>query len=264
MANNPFREEDGRLVFRPAGHGALLENLNQLEGDIVFIKNIDNVVPDRLKGETCRWKKALGGYLMSFQQKAFTYVDALRAETWDRAVLDQAERFAHEELGIPVSFPPSTAGEEVRRASLLAALNRPIRVCGMVPNEGEPGGGPFWVEEPSGKVSIQIVERAQLDPGSKEQQRIFESSTHFNPVDLVCGVRDVNGDPFDLSAYVDPDAIIITKKSKDGRDLKALEHPGLWNGAMARWITLLVEVPIITFNPVKTVNDLLRAAHQPG
>jgi hypothetical protein len=262
--NRPFRDQDGRLVFRPGGHGALLENLNDLGGDVVFIKNIDNVVPDRLKSKTLRWKKILGGYLVWFQKRIFTHVQSLQSKPCERPLLDQAARFAREELGVPVPKFLDAESDEIRRAALLDFLNRPIRVCGMVRNQGEPGGGPFWVKDPSGRESIQIVERAQLDPDSQGQQEIFESATHFNPVDLVCGVRDVHGAPFDLFAFMDPDAIIIAKKSRGGADLKALEHPGLWNGAMARWITLLVEVPVATFNPVKTVNDLLRDAHQPG
>jgi hypothetical protein len=261
--NRPFRGDDGRLVFRPGGHGALLENLHRLQGDIVFIKNIDNVVPDRLKGDTIYWKKILGGYLMDFQKRTFAYMDSLRSNPHD-SLLDQITTFAREELRLPVPDSLTMEPTEIRSAALRTLLNRPIRVCGMVPNEGEPGGGPFWVQEPLETESIQIVEGAQLDPDSEDQRRIFQSSSHFNPVDLVCGVRNVDGTPFDLTEYVDPHAIIITKKSSGGKELKALEHPGLWNGAMARWITLLVEVPITTFNPVKTVNDLLRDAHQPS
>ncbi len=264
LDNRPFRQRDGRLLFRPGGHGALIENLNDLEGDILFIKNIDNVVPDRLKPETYKWKKILGGYLISIQRKAFNYMERLESADSEDEVLDEAMAFLKDDLFQPVPVSMGRASPKTIRAFLVKQLDCPIRVCGMVRNVDEPGGGPFWAEERSGEISRQIVETAQIDPGSREQQAILGSSTHFNPVDLVCGVRDWKGRPFDLREFVDPKAVLITRKSKDGKDLKALEHPGLWNGAMAKWITLFVEVPRITFNPVKTVNDLLRKEHQPG
>ncbi|MFH1242202.1 MAG: DUF4301 family protein [Pseudomonadota bacterium] len=264
LDNRPFRQRDGRLLFRPGGHGALIENLNDLEGDILFIKNIDNVVPDRLKPETYKWKKILGGYLISIQRRAFNYMERLEsADSGDR-VLDEAMAFLKEDLFQPVPVSMERASHKTKKAFLVKQLDRPIRVCGMVRNVDEPGGGPFWAKERSGEISRQIVETAQIDPDSQEQQAILGSSTHFNPVDLVCGVRDWKGRAFDLRKFVDPRAVFITRKSKDGKDLKALEHPGLWNGAMAGWITLFVEVPRITFNPVKTINDLLRKEHQPG
>ena len=263
MDNKPFRQEDGRLLFRPGGHGALLKNLNHLDGDLVFIKNIDNVVPDRLKPETFRWKKITAGYLIDTQHRIFDFLEKLASPDPDPRSLDEAADFMKKELLMPLPGDMGERSPEERRAYLVERLDRPIRVCGMVKNAGEPGGGPFWVVDEDGQRSLQIVETAQIDLDSPGQREIVESSTHFNPVDLVCGVKDWQGEPFDLSRFVDPKAVFISKKSKNGRDLKALEHPGLWNGAMSDWITLFVEVPGITFNPVKTVNDLLREAHQP-
>ncbi|MDZ7697016.1 MAG: DUF4301 family protein [Deltaproteobacteria bacterium] len=263
LNNRPFRQADGRLLFRPGGHGALLGNLNHINADMIFIKNIDNVVPDHLKGETFKWKQVIGGYLLQLQREIFTYMESLSSGRETTAFLDDVSAFLEESLLYPVPPEMKTASASVRRADLMERLNRPIRVCGMVKNAGEPGGGPFWVKDKDGETSRQIVETAQIDPDSRSQQGILGASTHFNPVDLVCGMKDWQGIPFDLSRFTDPDAVFISQKSKEGKDLKALEHPGLWNGAMARWITLFVEVPGITFNPVKTVNDLLRKEHQP-
>ena len=264
LGNRPFRQKDGRLLFRPGGHGALIRNLNDLKGDIVFIKNIDNVASDRFKHETVKWKKILGGYLIGLQNQIFSYVERLSSTAAKGTLIEQITDFIRGDLllSIPASF--NKASPEEKKTVLMEKLNRPIRVCGMVRDVSEPGGGPFWVKDPTGEKSLQIVEKAQIDPDSGEQQTILAASTHFNPVDLVCGVRDWQGRPFDLHQYVDPNAVFISKKSKEGRDLKALEHPGLWNGAMSRWITVFVEVPGITFNPVKTVNDLLRDPHQPA
>ena len=218
----PFRTKEGKLLFRPGGHGALIENLNRQDADIVFIKNIDNVVPDRLKKDTIRYKQILAGVLVTEQKRVF---EALK--------------------------DPNLSDEE------RAKLNRPIRVCGVVKNTGEPGGGPFLVREADGSISCQILESTQIsDPA------LMAQSTHFNPVDLVCAIRDYEGKPFDLPKYVDPQTGFISNKSKDGKELLALELPGLWNGAMAKWNTIFVEVPVSTFNPVKTVNDLLREQHQ--
>ena len=261
--NHPFRLANGRLLFRPGGHGALLENLNDLKGDIVFIKNIDNVVPDYLKNETYLWKKITGGYLISIQNRIAHYMKELTSGSTDTGLLDTATAFLENDLLIAMPSAMKTADPEERRRWIMGRLNRPVRVCGMVKNTGEPGGGPFWVEGKSGEKSLQIVETAQIDPGDDDQQAILAGSTHFNPVDLVCGVRDWRGEPFDLRDYVDPETVLVSLKSKGGKELKALEHPGLWNGAMAHWVTLFVEVPAITFNPVKTVNDLLRKEHQP-
>jgi hypothetical protein len=263
LANRPFREKNGRLLFRPGGHGSLIENLNDLKGDILFIKNVDNVAFDRLGAPATLWKKILGGYLVHMQNQIFGYEQKLSSGEVTRAFLENVADFMRKELLLSVPYFTSKDASEKMRAMLLEKLHRPLRVCGMVRNVGEPGGGPFWVKSRNGERTLQIVEKAQVDPDSEEQQAILGASTHFNSVDLVCGVRDRQGRPFDLRHYVDSDAVFISKKSKDGRDLKALEHPGLWNGAMARWITLFVEVPGVTFNPVKTVNDLLREAHQP-
>jgi len=252
------------LLFRPGGHGALLKNLNDIDGDIIFIKNIDNVASDRLKPETFRWKKITGGYLISIQNQICGYMKRLASGDTDQQFLTEAAAFLEEKLLVSIPEPIKNASPETKRSYLIERLDRPVRVCGMVKNVGEPGGGPFWVENESGERSLQIVETAQIDLDSKEQRDILGASTHFNPVDLVCGVRDWQGRPFDLRRFVDPKTVSISLKSKDGKDLKALEHPGLWNGSMARWITLFVEVPGITFNPVKTVNDLLRKEHQPG
>lgn len=261
--NRPFRDRDGRLLFRPGGHGALLRNLNDLRGDMVFLKNVDNVVPDRLKDDAIRYKKALGGYLAELQALLFGYLRRLDGGERDAGLLDEAMEFLRQKFpsAAPVSSHPRS--QEEKAGFLVTRLNRPLRVCGMVRNEGEPGGGPFWVRQDDGTLSPQIVESSQVDMKSREQRAIWEASTHFNPVDLVCGVRNYRGEPFDLMSYTDPDTGFISVKSKDGRELKALELPGLWNGAMARWNTVFVEVPSSTFNPVKTVLDLLRPAHQP-
>jgi len=263
MENRPFRLADGNIHFRPSGHGALIENLNNLRGDIIFIKNIDNIVPDRLKATTFTWKKALAGYLLRVQERIFSYVERLAKGIDEDRFFHEALDFVGTELFLPIPETLRLGSTGEKREFLLSTLNRPLRVCGQVPSLGEPGGGPFWVEGKDRALSMQIVERAQVDPDSVRQQEIWHSATHFNPVDVVCGVRDYRGNPFDLRKYVDPSAIIIAKKSQEGRELKALELPGLWNGAMAHWITLFVEVPLITFSPVKTINDLLREEHQP-
>jgi hypothetical protein len=262
MDNQPFRENDGSLVFRPGGHGALIENLNEIDADLVFIKNIDNVVPDRLKSETYRYKKLLGGLLLQVQGKAFNYLKAMEKKPVPGNILEECTQFCAQQLniGFPSDFQHWLDSKKV--AFLQEALNRPIRICGMVRNEGEPGGGPFWVRNKKGEVSLQIVESSQIDLKNAGQKKIFDASTHFNPVDLVCSMKDFKGERFDLHRFIDPSTGFISVKSKDGKQLKALELPGLWNGAMANWITLFVEVPIITFNPVKVVNDLLREQHQ--
>ena len=218
----PFRTADGKLLFRPGGHGALIENLNEQEADVIFIKNIDNVVPDRLKGDTVRYKQLLAGVLVTEQKKIFEQLQD----------------------------PTLTADQK-------AKLQRPLRVCGVVKNTGEPGGGPFLVREEDGTISCQILESSQIsDPA------LMQQATHFNPVDLVCATRDAEGKPYYLPDFVDEKTGFISHKSKDGKELLALELPGLWNGAMSRWNTIFVEVPVSTFTPVKTVNDLLRAEHQ--
>ena len=258
IENKPFRESDGSLLFRPAGHGALIDNLNELDCDIVFVKNIDNIVPDRLKPETVLYKKALAGYLMEVQTKLHKYLHLLNSEKINEVAIAEMIDFANDSLHI--------ATENIDKQQLPEFLktkfNRPIRVCGMVKNEGEPGGGPFWVKNKNNEISLQIVESSQIDLSNTQQKEIVSRSTHFNPVDLVCGIKDFRGKKFDLKKYVDPDTGFISIKSKNGKELKAMELPGLWNGAMADWITFFVEVPIITFNPVKTINDLLRKEHQ--
>jgi len=264
LKNSPFRLKNGRLLFRPGGHGSLIENLNDLKGDIVFIKNIDNVVCDRMKPETFKWKKILGGCLINLQSKVFGYLKELTSVNPGDVFMGRVIEFMRDELCLSLTLAETKAPASEKREALIHLLNRPIRVCGMVKNVGEPGGGPFWVRDKSGRESLQIVEMAQIDPASKAHQNILSASTHFNPVDLVCSVSDFEGRPFDLRKYMDPTAVFIARKSKDGRELRALEHPGLWNGAMAKWITVFVEVPIVTFNPVKTVNDLLRKEHQPS
>ncbi len=263
--NNPFRLNDGSLFFRPAGHGALLENLNELNGDIIFVKNIDNVVPDRLKSETVRYKMALALLLTEYQEKIFSYLQILekRADYISDQQIAGIVDFCENKLCIEPDENQYYTEKPTLAHYLFRKLNRPIRVCGMVKNEGEPGGGPFWARNADGTVSLQVVESSQIDTTDPEQTEIALRSSHFNPVDLVCGVRNYKGEKFDLLKYRDPETGFISTKSKDGKTLKAQELPGLWNGAMSDWITLFVEVPIITFNPVKTVNDLLRSEHQP-
>lgn len=247
--NTLFRQEDGSLLFRPAGHGALIENLNEIDADLIFIKNIDNVTTDARRGDTVRYKKALAGVLIDLQREAF---DCLRVIDAGTADLDAVARFV--ETRLCVMLP-----ESYDAALLRAVLDRPIRVCGMVRNEGEPGGGPFWVANPDGTESLQIAESSQIAPADLP---LMKSATHFNPVDLVCGVHDAQGGHFDLRRYVDPATGFISSKSSSGRELRAQELPGLWNGSMARWNTVFVDVPVSTFSPVKVVQDLLRPQHQ--
>ncbi len=258
--NEPFRNSDGSLLFRPGGHGALIHNLNKLSGDLIFIKNIDNVVPDHLKGETIQYKMLLAGILTKFRLKLHTFMDLLDSDIDDTLLVDDLEKLLLE-YHIFDKLPEVSKDE--KRTFYLSYLNKPIRVCGMVKNEGEPGGGPYWVKSKDNDFSsLQILESSQINTGDKTQRRIMEQATHFNPVDLVCWLRDYNGQRFDLTKFVDEDSYFISEKSKDGKKLKALELPGLWNGGMANWLTIFVEVPIATFNPVKTVNDLLREQHQ--
>ncbi len=261
--NRPFRDANGWLVFRPGGHGALLKNLNTIESDIIFIKNIDNIVPDRMKEETVLYKKILGGFLIKLQGEIFGYLRLLAGEDVDENKLEKIVGFSEKKLF--VTFPPAfdTFSLEEKGDFLFDRLNRPLRVCGVVKNVGEPGGGPFWVDEGEGMQSLQIVESAQIDLESEDQKKVLESATHFNPVDLVCGVRDFRGEIFDLERFVDGATYLIVQKSMEGGHLKALELPGLWNGSMSRWNTVFVEAPIATFNPVKTINDLLRNEHMP-
>ena len=258
--NQPFRE-DGELVFRPGGHGALIANLNDLDYDVIFIKNIDNVVPDSLKEPTVEYKKLIAGLLVSLQKQAFAYLKELENEQISDAKLAVITQFCESKLNNHHAGIKSLKGDELRRY-LIIKLNRPMRVCGMVKNVGEPGGGPFLTVNQDGTVSPQILESSQIDQSNAEDKAKMMNSSHFNPVDLVCGVKNYKGEKFDLLKYVDKNNGFISLKSKSGRELKALELPGLWNGAMSDWNTIFVEVPIETFNPVKTVNDLLRKEHQ--
>ena len=260
--NRPFRLLDGSLLFRPGGHGALINNLNQLDGDIVFIKNIDNVSHDRFITETIEWKKILCGYLLWLQQQIFTFLNQLHQEQVTDSLVLKTTEFLKNELSCQLPENFETAPVEKKQKSLIHLLDRPIRVCGMVPNTGEPGGGPFWTIDNKNNTSLQIVETAQIDIDDNHQQSLLNQLTHFNPVDIVCGLRNWQGELFDLAKYVDHQAVFISNKSENGRDLKALELPGLWNGAMAFWNTAFVEVPKITFNPVKEVTDLLQTTHQ--
>ncbi|MGI9533463.1 MAG: DUF4301 family protein [Thermodesulfobacteriota bacterium] len=252
MKNNPVISKTGKLNFRPAGHGALIQNLNMINSDMIYIKNIDNVTVESYLDENVKYKKLLGGYLIFIKEKIHNYLRLLESGNADKEELTGIKEFLKKYLFIEIKD----------NTDLKAMLNRPIRVCGVVKNEGEPGGGPFWIKYGKSGESLQIVESAQVDISSDTQAAIWNSSTHFNPVDIVCWVRDYKDDKFDLNKYVDSDAGIITKKSADGVEIKALELPGLWNGAMADWLTVFIEVPLLTFNPVKTVFDLLRKEHQ--
>jgi hypothetical protein len=253
--NTPFREADGSLLFRPGGHGALIENLNEIEADVIFIKNIDNVVPDRLKPETTEWKQVIAGLLVSLQEKAFEYLRLLDAGASEEQIKEIA-------AFVKTCLCTDPKGQKEDADYLRRKLNRPMRVCGVVKNVGEPGGGPFLTYNQDGTVSLQILESSQIDTNNEAYMKMFTQGTHFNPVDLVCAVRDYKGQPFCLPDFVDKTTGFISSKSKGGKELKALELPGLWNGAMSDWSTVFVEVPLGTFNPVKTVNDLLRDQHQ--
>lgn len=258
--NAPFRE-NGALVFRPGGHGALIENLNDIDADVIFIKNIDNVVPDRLKDDTVTYKKLLAGILVSKQKQVFEYLQLIDSGKYTHEQVEEMIRFLQNDL--------QCRNEDIKNMEdcdlvlyLRKKFNRPMRVCGMVKNVGEPGGGPFLAYNQDGTVSLQILESSQIDMNNASAKSMFENGTHFNPVDLVCAVKDYKGGKFNLPAFVDKNTGFISHKSKNGRELKAMELPGLWNGAMSDWNTIFVEVPLITFNPVKTVNDLLREVHQ--
>ena len=255
LDNQPFVDENGKFLFRPAGHGALLENLNEIDADVIFIKNIDNVAHKKLVDSIGFYKKMLAGKLLKVQDEIFSLLRQLN-DTPNEAVIESAKKFIRKEMKLP--NVPETQKEIIR------LLNRPVRVCGVVKNTGAPGGGPFLVAEQDGTVSYQIVEMSQIDHNHPEQKKLVENATHFNPVDVVCGVRDYLGNKFNLSEFTNPDTGFITEKSYQGQPIKALELPGLWNGSMAKWNTIFVEVPLLTFNPVKTVNDLLNEAHQEG
>ncbi len=258
LDNKPFKEE-GKILFRPAGHGALLSNLNDMDGDVVFIKNVDNVVPDKLKESTIQYKQVIGGLLLELQDKVFELTGKLKD---GNAGIEESEQFLRDKINLKLSDSYAGWGEQKKANYLLSKLDRPIRVCGMVKNTGEPGGGPFWVKDQDGSEAIQIGETAQIDLSKPDQKTMLKNSTHFSPTDLVCGIKDRNGSKYDLMKHRDPQTGFITSKSKSGRDLKAQELPGLWNGSMSDWNSVMVEVPLSTFNPVKTVNDLLKPAHQ--
>ena len=260
MENKPFRD-NGKLLFRPGGHGALIENLNDLDADVIFIKNIDNVVPDRLKDETVAYKKLIAGVLVTLQKKAFEYLELLDGGKYTHEQLEEIIKFVQTDLCCRKADIKDLEDADLV-IYLRKKLDRPMRICGMVKNVGEPGGGPFLAYNPDGTVSLQVLESSQIDMSDPEKKAMFENGTHFNPVDLVCAVRDYKGNKFNLVNYVDKATGFISYKSKSGKELKALELPGLWNGAMSDWSTIFVEVPLGTFNPVKTVNDLLREQHQ--
>jgi hypothetical protein len=253
----PFRTADGLLLLRPSGHGALLANLQDCRGDLVVVKNIDNILPSEQHEEVARWKHLLIGHLAHVQADVFSHLHAITVASPSPAALEAARQYANAMFARRV---PTGADRDV----LVGALHRPLRICGVVRNEGEPGGAPFWVQDADGRESLQIVESAQVDLGDAGQSDIFRAATHFNPVDLVCSLRDFRGEAFDLAQFVDADTAFVTEKTADGRAALALERPGLWNGSMAGWNTICVEVPASTFAPVKTVFDLLRPQHQPS
>lgn len=259
--NTLFRNEDGSMLFRPGGHGALIQNLNDIDADVIFIKNIDNVVPDRIKADTVEYKQVIAGVLIDLQKKAFEYLEVLESGVYNHRKLEEIIRFVQQDLCCRKADIKDLEDAELV-IYLRNKLNRPMRVCGVVKNVGEPGGGPFLTYNQDGTVSLQILESSQIDKSNEEYMKMFTEGTHFNPVDLVCAVKDYKGQPFDLPKYVDKTTGFISSKSKNGKELKALELPGLWNGAMSDWNTVFVEVPLSTFNPVKTVNDLLREQHQ--
>ena len=260
--DNTFFLDNERLLFRPSGHGALIENLNDLEADIVFIKNIDNVVAYKYKHEVARHKKILAGALLELRSQVYEYQKALTAEKVSDKMIAEIISFLSEKLN--TYFPDSFLNYKTKYVLRYISnrLNRPLRVCGMVKNEGEPGGGPFWVKTSKSERSLQIIESSQIDMQNDEQRSIFNESTHFNPVDIVCSLKNYKGEKYNLLDFVDPSSSFVSLKTKSGLPLKTLERPGLWNGAMAHWNSVFIEVPLITFNPVKTVNDLLKPAHQ--
>lgn len=261
MNDEAFRTEDGKLLFRPGGHGALIENLNQLDADIIFVKNIDNVILHN-NDTIALYKKALAGILIELQQQIFSFLNLINQYTVEDNQIDEIKDFLKAKLNMEVKADFDLYTFENKIKVLKAILNRPIRVCGMVKNEGEPGGGPFWVKNGQKEVSLQIVESSQVDLNNKKQAEIMANATHFNPVDLICATKNHKGEKFDLHEFVDENSGFIVEKNYLGKDIKSYELPGLWNGAMANWLTVFVEVPLITFNPVKTVNDLLKEAHQ--
>ena len=259
--NNDLLKENNQLVFRPGGHGALIHNLNKMDSDVVFIKNIDNVSHNNLT-EIAFYKKVLAGYLFEIQKNIFSHLEKLEAEFIEDEMLKEIQTFVENKLNISFDTAFENNDKKTQIKYIKAILDRPIRVCGMVKNENEPGGGPFWIVDKDGNKSLQIIESSQIDIENENQVQIFKSATHFNPVDIVCGLKNYKNEKFDLLNFVDNNSGFIVNKSKNGIDYKAYELPGLWNGAMAKWITIFVEVPLSTFNPVKSVNDLLKINHQ--
>ncbi len=260
--NKPFLNNDGKLVFRPAGHGALIENLNNLSGDLIIIKNIDNILPSTKNAVSLRYAKILTGFLISVQKEIFSYLRVLEKQKVNDSLITEIKKFAVEYLSLHIPQDFDKQITDNKAAYLFTKLNRPIRVCGMVKNEDHPGGGPFWVRNSGGEISLQIVEESQINKSDPVQLKLFQSATHFNPVDMICAVKNFKGRNFDLKKYVDENSGLITTKTYQGKELKALELPGLWNGGMSDWNTLFVEIPSETFNPVKEITDLLKPAHQ--
>ena len=260
--NNLVKDEKGQIVFRPGGHGSLIYNLQDLDSDIIFIKNIDNVQKGKAQNISHRYKKILAGYLMNLMAESKKYLELLRDEKPIHEALQAIEDFAKNQLNIHFIEGYESLNNSGKRKYLAYKINRPIRVAGMVKNTGEPGGGPFWANDKNGLKSLQIVEKAQIDPQDFQQQTIMAKATHFNPVDLVLSIKDFEGHKFDLTEYINPEAAIITHKTYKNKPVKVYEHPGLWNGAMDGWNTVFIEVPNDTFSPVKTIDDLLKPAHQ--
>ena len=259
--NRPLRDAGGNLIFRPGGHGSLLKNLQNLNADLIFIKNIDNIVPEILLKNILPYKKMLGGLAMQIQQEIFPILRQIENDEPDPAQIESIKNYCSRRLNIVFPGSVSRQSLKIQKQILFSFLNRPLRVCAIVRNEGEPGGAPFWVEENDGSQTLQIVESGHIDKSSPDQIAAWSAAKHFNPVDLVCCTKNYQGEKFKLDIYVNKDAYLITTKNEKGRSLKALELPGLWNGGMAYWNTVLVELPIIVFNPVKTVDDLLRPEH---
>lgn len=260
--NLPLREATGNLIFRPGGHGSLLTNLQNIDADFIFIKNIDNIVPEKLLRKILPYKKMLGGLALQIQQKIFAILCQMENDEIDSKQIDEIKNYCSRRLNIVFTRSMSQQSPKIQKQIIFSSLNRPLRVCAIVKNEGEPGGAPFWVDECDGNQTLQIVENGHVDKSSPKQMAIWSAAQYFNPVDLVCCTKNYRGKKFNLDSYVNPDAYLITMKNEKGRSLKALETPGLWNGGMAYWNTVFVELPIIVFNPVKTANDLLRLEHR--
>jgi hypothetical protein len=261
LENKPFKV-DGKLLFRPSGHGALIHNLNTIDADLIFIKNIDNVMMQHRMDKMVYYKTILGGYLLKIQSQIFDYAHQLDQFEISEDKVYEIANFLSDKLNVHISSEFEKYASHYKIDYLKSRIHRPIRVCGMVKNEGEPGGGPFWVKHENGELSLQIVEMNQINTKSESQNKIVNSATHFNPVDIVCGIRDYKGKKYDLEQFVDDKTHFVAIKNKYGKKLKTLERPGLWNGGMAQWNTIFIEVPLQTFNPVKKVDDLLKAAHQ--